>query len=75
MDDLKEISRCLENEIPVFVIAATDRCAIPAIKAYIREAEKIGCNDNYLRKIKVDVLGNFRKFQQLHTSQVKKPDL
>ena len=33
-DQRKLLNRCVMNEIPVFVLTGTDRCAMAALRAY-----------------------------------------
>ena len=40
-DQRKLLNRCVMNEIPVFVLTGTDRCAMAALRAYAEAARQI----------------------------------
>jgi hypothetical protein len=73
-DQKKLLSRCLLNEIPVFVLTGTDACAIAALKAYIQEARNQGCPDEFIQDLETNILPDFKDFQEQEPELVKKPD-
>lgn len=73
-DQRKLLSRCVENEIPVFVLTGTDRCALAALRAYIDEAHRLGCNEAFINDLESNILPDFRDFQTQEPEKVKLPD-
>ena len=73
-DQRRLLSRCIENEIPVFVLTGTDRCAQAALQAYAAEARRLGCTDEFIQDLEGNILPDFRDFQAQEPEKVKLPD-
>lgn len=73
-DQRRLLNRCIENEIPVFVLTGTDKCAIAALNAYLEEAHKVGCNTNFISELYSNVIPDFLDFQAQESEKVKIPD-
>lgn len=73
-DQKKLLARCLENEIPVFVLTGTDLLAIESLKAYIQEAQRQGCNPQFIKDLQENILPDFQDFQAQEPEKVKLPD-
>uniref|UniRef100_UPI0035656BCF hypothetical protein n=1 Tax=Bacteroides fragilis TaxID=817 RepID=UPI0035656BCF len=73
-DQKRLLNRCIENEIPVFVLTGTDKCAMAALKAYSQEAHKLGCSMEFLTDLESNVIPDFRDFQEQEQEKVKLPD-
>ena len=73
-DQKKLLARCLENEIPVFVLTGTDALAVASLRAYISEACKMGCQEDFIQDLETNILPDFRDFQLQEPEKVKLPD-
>lgn len=73
-DQRKLLNRCVENEIPVFVLTGTDACAMTALMAYAAQARALGCNGTFIHDLETNVIPDFRDFQQQESEKVKLPD-
>lgn len=73
-DQRRLLNRCIENEIPVFVLTGTDRCAQAALRAYAEEARRLGCNTAFIEDLEGNVIPDFRDFQLQEPEKVKLPD-
>ena len=73
-DQRKLLIRCGMNEIPVFVLTGTDRCAMAALRAYAEAARQMGCTDEFVEDLECNVLPDFRDFQAQEPEKVKLPD-
>ena len=73
-DQRKLLNRCVMNEIPVFVLTGTDRCAMAALRAYAEAARKMGCTDEFVDDLECTVIPDFRDFQAQEPEKVKLPD-
>ena len=73
-DQRRLLNRCVENEIPVFVLTGTDRCAQAALKAYLEEAQRLGCSQAFIEDLQSNILPDFRDFQAQEPEKVKLPD-
>lgn len=73
-DQRKLLNRCIENEIPVFVLTGTDACAMTALRAYAAEARSLGCKGNFIADLEGNVIPDFRDFQRQEPEKVKLPD-
>ena len=73
-DQRKLLKRCIENEIPVFVLTGTDACAMTALMAYAAEARAMGCDKVFIHDLETNVIPDFRDFQLQEPEKVKKPD-
>lgn len=73
-DQRKLLNRCIENEVPVFVLTGTDACAMAALNAYLTKAKDMGCNEDFLEDLKTNVIPDFEDFQREENDKVKKPD-
>ena len=71
-DQKKLLSRCLLNEVPVFVLTGTDACAMAALNAYAEEAHRLGCNTDFIADLESNVIPDFRDFKE--KGNVKFPD-
>lgn len=73
-DQKRLLSRCLVNEIPVFVLTGTDACAMAALKAYVAEARRLGCDEEFISDLETNILPDFNDFQVDDPDSVKLPD-
>jgi len=73
-DQRKLLNRCVMNEIPVFVLTGTDRCAMAALRAYVEAARQMGCTEAFVEDLECNVLPDFRDFQAQEPEKVKLPD-
>ena len=73
-DQRKLLNRCVMNEIPVFVLTGTDRCAMAALRAYAEAAKQMGCTDEFVSDLDCNVIPDFREFQLQEPGKVKLPD-
>jgi hypothetical protein len=73
-DQRKLLNRCVMNEIPVFVLTGTDRCAMAALRAYAEAARQMGCSEAFVEDLECNVLPDFRDFQAQEPEKVKLPD-
>lgn len=73
-DQRKLLNRCVENEIPVFVLTGTDACAMTALMAYAAEARSLGCGKEFIKDLEGNVIPDFRAFQKEEAEKVKLPD-
>ena len=73
-DQRKLLNRCVMNEIPVFVLTGTDKCALAALRAYALEARRLGCNADFIEDLEGNVLPDFKAFQEEEPDMVKLPD-
>lgn len=73
-DQRKLLNRCVENEIPVFVLTGTDACAMTALMAYAAEARNLGCRSEFIKDLEGNVIPDFRAFQKEESEKVKLPD-
>lgn len=73
-DQRKLLNRCVMNEIPVFVLTGTDRCAMAALRAYAEAARQMGCNPEFVDDLMCNVIPDFRDFQAQEPEKVKLPD-
>lgn len=73
-DQRKLLNKCVLNDIPVFVLTGTDRCAMAALNAYAAEAERLGCSADFLTDLNLNVIPDFRDFQMQESEKVKLPD-
>lgn len=73
-DQRRLLNKCVENEIPVFVLTGTDACAMTALMAYAAEARALGCNTEFIDDLESNVIPDFRDFQAQESEKVKLPD-
>lgn len=73
-DQRKLLKRCIENEIPVFVLTGTDACAMTALMAYAAQARSIGCSKEFINDLEGNVIPDFKAFQHEEPEKVKLPD-
>ena len=73
-DQRKLLNRCVMNEIPVFVLTGTDRCAMAALRAYAETARQMGCTEAFVEDLECNVIPDFRDFQAQEPEKVKLPD-
>ena len=73
-DQRRLLNRCIENEVPVFVLTGTDACAMTALMAYAAQARALGCSAEFIKDLEGNVIPDFRDFQQQEPEKVKKPD-
>lgn len=73
-DQKKLLSRCLMNEIPVFVLTGTDQCALAALRAYAEEARCLGCSDEFVSDLETNIIPDFQDYQDEEPETVKLPD-
>jgi len=74
MKDQKRIlHKCLLNDIPAFVIAGTDVCAVETMKHYYAIAKTKGCSDEFLEDLLL-AIEDFKIFQNEEPEKVKLPD-
>ena len=74
MKDQKRIlHKCLLNDIPAFVIAGTDVCAIKTMEQYYEIAKANGCSDEFLEDLLL-AIEDFKIFQNEEPEKVRLPD-
>lgn len=73
-DQRRLLNRCVENEIPVFVLTGTDKCALSALMLYAAEARSLGCSKEFINDLENNVIADFRAFQNEEPEKVKLPD-
>lgn len=73
-DQRKLLNRCIENEIPVFVLTGTDACAMTALMAYAAQARSVGCSKEFIQDLEGNVIPDFKAFQSEEPEKVKLPD-
>lgn len=73
-DQRKLLNRCVENEIPVFVLTGTDACAMTALMTYAAQARSLGCTQEFIKDLEENVIPDFRDFQEQEPEKVKLPD-
>lgn len=73
-DQRRLLCRCIENEIPVFVLTGIDACALAALTAYVKAAEENMCTEEFIRDLKENILPDFETFQKEEPNLVKLPD-
>lgn len=73
-DSKKLLIRCLTQEIPVFVLTDSDKCAMAALNAYLAEAKRLGCVPEFIKDLETNVLPDFNDFQEQEPEKVKLPD-
>lgn len=73
-DQRRLLNKCVENEIPVFVLTGTDACAMTALMAYAAEARALGCNTEFIDDLESNVIPDFRDLQAQESEKVKLPD-
>lgn len=73
-DQRRLLARCLESEIPVFVLTGTDQCAMAALRAYTAECHKLGCEPSFIQDLDTNVIPDFEAFQREESDKVKLPD-
>lgn len=72
-DQKKLLIKCLENEIPAFVICGTDICALETLQHYYQVALRNDCNPAFLEDLKL-MIEDFKQFQEEEPDKVKRPD-
>lgn len=73
-DQRKLLNKCVMNEIPVFVLTGTDKCAMAALQAYAAEARRLNCKGDFIVDLESNVIPDFKDFQQQESEKVKLPD-
>ena len=73
-DPKKLLIRCLTQEIPVFVLTGSDKCAMAALKAYLAEAKRLGCIPEFVKDLEENVLPDFKDFQEQEPDKIELPD-
>ena len=73
-DQWRLLKRCCDNEVPVFVLTGTDRCAMAALHAYMEEAVRLGCDPVFVADLRGNVIPDFETFQKEEQEKVKLPD-
>lgn len=67
------IQNARENNEPVLVLRAKDRCAIAAILAYRDACISIGCDINHINGIS-NILIDFKNYSRNNPDRMKTPD-
>lgn len=73
-DQRRLLNRCVENEIPVFVLTGIDACAMTALMTYAAQARSLGCSKEFIDDLEKNVIPDFRDFQEQEKEKVKIPD-
>ena len=73
-DQRRLLNKCVENEIPVFVLTGTDACAMTALMAYAAQARALGCYSDFIKDLESNVIPDFKTFQIQEPEKVKRPD-
>lgn len=72
-DQQRLVRKCLDNEVPVFVLCGTDINAVPTMEAYHQYAETKGCSAEFLKDLRL-LIEDFRIFQSQEPEKVRLPD-
>lgn len=70
-DQAAIVRKCLNDDEPVFALRGQDKCAIPALVAYLDAAKAAGCNQSFLEDIQ-DIIEEFTVHQEIEFT--KYPD-
>jgi len=62
-----------ENNEPILVLRAKDKCSVKAIQAYQAECRRIECDESHISGIQ-GILEDFALWRANNMEQVKKPD-
>ncbi|MDR0982134.1 MAG: hypothetical protein LBM07_02670 [Culturomica sp.] len=74
MKDQKRIlHKCLIDDVPAFVIAGTDVCAIETMRAYYEIARKNGCSQDFLEDMLL-AIQDFEAFKKQEPEKIRLPD-
>ena len=74
MKDQKRIlHKCLLNDVPAFVIAGTDVCAVESMQCYYEIAKTHGCSEEFLEDLLL-AIEDFKAFQKEEPEKVRLPD-
>lgn len=74
MKDQKRIlHKCLLNDVPAFVIAGTDVCAVESMQCYYKIAKAKGCSKEFLEDLLL-AIEDFKAFQKEEPETVRLPD-
>jgi len=74
MKDQKRIlHKCLINDIPAFVIAGTDVCAVETMQSYYKIAKEYGCSKEFLEDMLLSI-EDFKAFQREEPEKIRLPD-
>jgi hypothetical protein len=71
--DQKIIADSEAAGIPIFVLKASDRCALAAIQAYFNQCHAMGCKEEHLEGIRVR-LDEFHRWKKSNPKDIKLPD-
>jgi len=67
------LNKCILNDVPVIVISGNDKLAVPVLLKYLDEAEKAGCNIEFIDDF-VEVVEEFIAYQSEEPYVIKLPD-
>ena len=73
-DSKKLLIRCLTQEIPVFVLTGSDKCAMAALNAYLAEAKRLGCVPEFIKDLETNVLPGILMIFRTEPEKIKLPD-
>jgi len=62
-----------EQNMPVFVLVAKDKCSLRAISSYCAECFKEGCPEHFIFEID-EVYKEFKNWQLANPDKIKLPD-
>lgn len=72
-DQKRLLHKCMNAEIPVFVLCGNDSCAIESLKEYYRIAKEKGCTPEFLDDLQL-LIADFEHFQEEEAEKIKLPD-
>ncbi|MFV0398393.1 MAG: hypothetical protein ACK5JU_10345 [Bacteroidales bacterium] len=72
-DQQRLVRKCLDNDVPVFVLCGTDINAVDTMESYYSFAEKNGCSKEFLDDLRL-LINDFKKFQEEEPEKVRLPD-
>lgn len=67
------LKKAREQNIPVFVLVAKDKCSVKAISSYCYECFKEGCAEHHIFEID-ETYKKFKDWQRSNPDKVKLPD-
>lgn len=72
-DQQRLVRKCLDNEVPVFVLCGTDINAVPTMEGYYQFAKTNGCTVDFLDDLRL-LIDDFRQFRSQEPEKIKLPD-
>lgn len=72
-DQRKLLFKCVENEIPAFVLCGTDKLAVRVLEAYCQLAKEENCSELFINDLKL-LINDYIQFQKEEPEKIKLPD-